>query len=35
MVEISDISGTKGRTFAHIHKVAEGWVGTDPIRVIK
>ncbi len=32
IVEISDISGTKGRTFAHIRKVAQNWDGSDPIR---
>ncbi len=32
IVEISDISGTKGRTFAHIRKVAQDWDGSDPIR---
>jgi len=35
IVEISDISGSKGKTFAHIRKVAEGWDGSDPIRIIK
>ena len=35
VVEISDISGTKGRTFEHIRKVAEGWDGTNPIRTFK
>ena len=32
IVEISDISGSKGRTFAHIRKVAQNWDGSDPIR---
>ncbi len=32
VVEISDISGTKGRTFAHIRRASEGWDGTNPIR---
>ena len=35
VVEISDISGTKGRTFEHIRKVAEGWDGSNPIRTFK
>jgi Glyoxalase/Bleomycin resistance protein/Dioxygenase superfamily len=35
IVEISDISGSKGKTFAHIRKVAQGWDGSDPIRIIK
>ncbi|PCJ70623.1 MAG: glyoxalase [Rhodobiaceae bacterium] len=35
VVEISDISGSKGKTFAHIKKVSQGWDGSDPIRVIK
>ncbi|MEH6696909.1 MAG: VOC family protein [Hyphomonas sp.] len=32
VVEISDISGAKGKTFAYIRKQAEGWDGTNPIR---
>lgn len=35
VIEISDISGTKGKTFAHIRKAAEGWDGSDPIRRIR
>jgi len=35
VVEISDISGAKGRTFEHIRKVAEGWDGSNPIRTFK
>ena len=35
VTEISDISGTRGRTFAHIRKVAEGWDGSDPVRIIR
>lgn len=35
VVEISDISGSKGRTFAHIRKVAQDWDGENPIRVIE
>lgn len=34
VIEISDISGAKGKTFAHIRKVAKDWDGSDPIRVI-
>lgn len=32
VIEISDISGPKGKTFAHIRKVARDWDGTNPIR---
>ena len=32
VVEISDISGSKGSFFEHIRKVAAGWDGSDPIR---
>lgn len=35
LIEISDISGSKGKTFAHIRKVAQNWNGSDPIRIIK
>jgi hypothetical protein len=35
VVEISDISGSKGRFFGHIRKVAENWDGRDPVRVIE
>ena len=35
IIEISDISGTKGRTFAHICNVAETWDGSDPIRRLR
>lgn len=35
VIEISDISGTKGRTFAHIRKVAQDWDGSDAIGVIR
>lgn len=31
VVEISDISGTKGETFAHIRRAAEAWDGSRPI----
>ncbi|MBR9833611.1 MAG: VOC family protein [Alphaproteobacteria bacterium] len=32
VIEISDISGTKGRTFDYIRRQAETWDGRDPIR---
>jgi len=32
VIEISDISGGKGRFFQHIRKAAVGWDGSDPIR---
>ena len=32
VIEISDISGGKGRFFEHIRKAAAGWDGSDPIR---
>ena len=35
VVEISDISGGKGRFFQHIRKVAETWDGSDPVRVVQ
>lgn len=35
LIEISDISGSKGKTFAHIRRVAQDWDGSDPIRIIK
>jgi hypothetical protein len=35
VIEISDISGTKGRTFAHIRKAAEGWDGSEPVRYFR
>ena len=35
VIEISDISDTKGPTFACIHKAKESLDGTDAIRVIK
>ncbi|OHB29862.1 MAG: glyoxalase [Phenylobacterium sp. RIFCSPHIGHO2_01_FULL_69_31] len=34
MIEISDISGNKGRFFEHIRKAAQDWDGADPIRAI-
>lgn len=35
IIEISDISGTKGKTFEHIRRVAVDWDGSNPIRIIK
>jgi hypothetical protein len=35
VIEISDISGNKGRFFEHIRKAAAGWDGREPIRVVK
>jgi hypothetical protein len=34
VVEISDISGSKGSFFEHIRKVAANWDGSDPIREV-
>lgn len=34
IIEISDISGSKGKMFEHIRKVAADWDGTDPIRKV-
>lgn len=34
VIEISDISGSKGDFFAHIHDVARDWDGTKPIRPV-
>ncbi|PKQ07787.1 MAG: glyoxalase [Alphaproteobacteria bacterium HGW-Alphaproteobacteria-11] len=35
VIEMSDISGAKGKFFAHIRRAAESWDGTDPIRPVK
>jgi hypothetical protein len=35
VVEISDISGGKGRFFQHIRRAAESWDGCDPVRVVE
>jgi hypothetical protein len=35
MIEISDISGTKGAFFEHIRQKAQGWTGEHPIRVAR
>ncbi len=34
VIEISDISGSKGRFFEHIRDAAARWDGTNPIRVV-
>ena len=34
VVELSDISGSKGKFFDHIRRAAEGWDGSDPIREV-
>lgn len=34
LIEVSDISGNKGRFFDHIRKAAATWDGTDPIRTV-
>jgi len=35
VMEISDISGGKGRFFEHIRKAAAAWDGADPIRPVR
>ena len=35
IIEISDISGSKGAMFAHIRKAAANWDGSDAIRVVR
>lgn len=35
VVEISDISGGKGKFFEHIKRAALDWDGTDPVREVK
>jgi hypothetical protein len=35
VVEISDISGGKGRFFDHIRRIAADWDGADPIRPVR
>lgn len=32
VIEISDVSGPKGKFFQHIRKLSADWDGTDPIR---
>jgi hypothetical protein len=34
VVEVSEISGAKGRFFAHIRACAEGWDGQEPVRSV-
>ena len=34
VIEISDISGNKGRFFDHIRRVAQDWDGAKPIRAV-
>ena len=34
VVELSDISGAKGRMFQRIAEAARGWDGSDPIRTV-
>jgi hypothetical protein len=34
MIEISDVSGTKGRFFEAVRKAAMDWDGRDPVREI-
>lgn len=34
VVELSEVSGAKGRFFAHIAALSQGWDGSDPIRRI-
>lgn len=35
IIEMSDISGSKGRFFEHIRKAAIDWDGSDPVRVVR
>ncbi len=34
VMELSEVSGPKGRFFAHIAEVARGWDGSEPVRPI-
>lgn len=34
MIELSEVSGAKGKFFEHIRDTANGWDGSDPIRRI-
>ncbi len=34
VIEISDISGAKGKFFEHVRKAAADWDGADPIRTV-
>jgi hypothetical protein len=35
VVEISDVSGSKGRLFAHVRAAARDWDGRDPVRPLR
>lgn len=35
VIEISDVSGPKARTFEYIRKAAQGWDGSNPIRYFR
>ena len=35
VIEMSDISGAKGKFFEHIRKAAMAWDGSDPIRPVR
>lgn len=35
IIEMSDVSGAKGKFFEHIRKAAIGWDGTDPVRPVR
>ncbi len=35
IIELSEISGAKGRTFEMIRRAAEDWDGSDPVRSIR
>jgi len=35
VIELSDISGNKGKLFEHIRKASINWDGSDPIRIAK
>jgi hypothetical protein len=34
VIEISDISGPKGKLFAHVRRAAADWDGSDPVRTV-
>lgn len=34
VIEISEISGSKGRFFDHVRACAEGWDGSEPVRSV-
>ena len=35
IIEISDVSGRKGRFFEHIRAQAANWDGSDPVRIVE